>query len=573
MAEYLSPGVYVEEFDSGAVPMEGVSTSTTGFIGLAERGPVGGLPVLVTNFSEFTRKFGGFLSESQFGSNRYLGYAVYHYFVNGGARCFISRVAPADAKVAEYSATGNVNMTVKAKDPGAWGNKINISFAPSSKAKTQVLEIISVTGGGNKYRVKSSAGINVGDVVEFTDGENTVYNVVSVVEEKLLQFVDDFAVDVVDTQLLPSKVICTCEMNVEVKYLDVVEGFDNVSFNVSAPNYIINVMSKSELVDIEVSVAENTSTPYSLLANEDAGVHTINLSGGSDGTNEQVDSGVFMGTDNGPGNRTGIQAFVDNTEVSIMAVPGITEPNVQLSLVAHCENLGSRFAILDVPQDKKTTTDVLMHKDMIDTQYAALYHPWIISFDSLAKKNASMPPSGAMAGVFARTDQARGVHKAPANETVRGCVGLDCQYNAAEQGILNPKGVNLIRSFQGQGIRVWGARTCSSNKLWKYINVRRLFIFLEESIKANTNWVVFEPNHQVLWARVKRTIDNFLTNVWRNGALAGSTPEEAYFVDIGHNTMTQDDIDNGRLICVIGVAAVTPAEFVIFRITQKTNEQ
>ena len=164
------------------------------------------------------------------------------------------------------------------------------------------------------------------------------------------------------------------------------------------------------------------------------------------------------------------------------------------------------------------------------------------------------------------------VHKAPANEVVRGCVGLDCQFNTGEQDILNPRGINLIRSFPGQGIRVWGARTTTSNASWKYVNVRRLFIFIEESIKANTSWAVFEPNDEVLWVRVQRTISVFLNNLWRNGSLAGGTPEEAFFVNIGRDTMSQDDIDNGRLICVIGVAPVKPAEFVIFRISQKTAD-
>ena len=255
-----------------------------------------------------------------------------------------------------------------------------------------------------------------------------------------------------------------------------------------------------------------------------------------------------------------------------MAVPGVVDPNVQLMLVAHCENLASRFAILDVPKDAKKIDDIIAHRDIFDSHYAALYHPWLEVFDPLDKKNLAIPPSGSMAGIYARSDNTRGVHKAPANEVVRACVGLDCQFNKGEQDILNPKGVNLIRSFPGQGIRVWGARTATSNPSWKYINVRRLFIFIEESIKANTNWAVFEPNDEVLWTRVKRTIDVFLTGLWRNGYLAGSAASEAFFVDIGRSTMSQDDIENGRLICVIGVAPVKPAEFVIFRISQKTSD-
>ncbi len=272
---------------------------------------------------------------------------------------------------------------------------------------------------------------------------------------------------------------------------------------------------------------------------------TVEFSGGSNGSVSDITAADFIGTDGGAGNRTGIQSFLDNDVVSIMAVPGVTDPNVQLTLVAH--------------------------RDIFSSSYAGLYHPWLQVFDPLDKKNIAIPPSGSVICLFARSDNSRGVHKAPANEVVKACVGLDCQFNKGEQDILNPKGINLIRSFPGQGIRVWGARTASSDPSWKYVNIRRLFIFIEESIKANTNWAVFEPNDQALWTRVQRTISVFLNNMWRNGSLAGASADEAFFVNIGRNTMSQDDIDNGRLICVIGVAPVKPAEFVIFRITQNTG--
>ncbi|MCM1305661.1 MAG: phage tail sheath subtilisin-like domain-containing protein, partial [Butyrivibrio sp.] len=249
--------------------------------------------------------------------------------------------------------------------------------------------------------------------------------------------------------------------------------------------------------------------------------------------------------------------------------PGITDPAVQSALVSHCENMGNRFAILDMPLEYKEVSDLQEFRENVDTSYAAMYHPWLQCYDSLARRNTYLPPSGAMAGIYGRTDNTRGVHKAPANETVRNCTGLSVNYNDAEQGKLNPKGINLIRALPGQGIRVWGARTCSSDGNWKYVNVRRLFIFIEESIRSNTNWAVFEPNDEMLWSRVEGTIRVFLTTQWRNGALAGSTADEAFFINIGKSTMTEDDILNGRLICVIGVAPVRPAEFVIFRITQK----
>lgn len=576
MAEYLSPGVYVEEFESGGKPMEGVSTSTAGFVGLAECGPVEGLPQLVTNFADFKRKYGGYLSENEFGEYRFLAYAVEHFFINGGSRCYISRVAPANARAAAGYAPARENAALKltAKNPGAWGDNIRAVITPASKARTQVLEVME-TSVGKKYMVKNSVGFNAGDVVAFSErGEVVEYNRIVKSQDNVIEFEREFEAEVIDKNLLPNKVLTTCEFNLEVKYDDQVELYENVSFNIEASNYLTKKLAKSDLIVAEYMQRESdtVTAPFQLAAGEDVAYLTVSMTGGSNGSVSSISADSFIGVDNGAGKRTGIQAFLDNDVVSIMAVPGVTDPNVQLMLVAHCENLASRFAILDIPKDSKKVDDVISHRDIFDSHYAALYHPWLEIFDPLDKKNLAIPPSGSVAGIYARSDNTRGVYKAPANEVVRACVGLDCQFNKGEQDILNPKGVNLIRSFPGQGIRVWGARTASSNPSWKYVNVRRLFIFIEESIKANTNWAVFEPNDEVLWTRVKRTIDVFLTGLWRGGFLAGSAPSEAFFVNIGRNTMSQDDIDNGRLICVIGVAPVKPAEFVIFRISQKTSE-
>lgn len=575
MAEYLSPGVYVEEFDSGGKPMEGVGTSTAGFIGAAERGPVEGLPQLVTNFADFKRIYGGYLSENEFGSFRFLPYAVEHFFINGGSRCYISRVAPADASCAARAVPGDGNpiLELRAKNPGYWGNSLLVNLYPSSKAKTQIYQVLS-TADGTAYSVKSSAGFYPGDTVMFSDGEGVSYNRVVKSQDNILAFEKEWEGDVTDSGLLPSKVISTCEMNLEVRFGDQLETYENVSFNIGVPNYIEKKLAKSELITAAYkgTEPEEAVPPFKRLTQGDEVVLSVSLAGGSNGSVLSMTAADFIGTDNGAGKRTGIQAFLDNDVVSIMAIPGVTDPNVQLSLTAHCELTASRFAVLDIPRDAKKVEDLINHRNIFDTTYGALYHPWLMVFDPLDKKNIAVPPNGSILGIYARSDNTRGVHKAPANEVVRACVGLDVQFNKGEQDILNPKGVNLIRAFPGQGIRVWGARTASSDGSWKYINVRRLFIFIEESIKTNTNWAVFEPNDEVLWVRVKRTIEVFLTNLWRQGSLAGSTPEEAFFVNIGRNTMSQDDIDNGRLICVIGVAPVKPAEFVIFRITQKAGE-
>ena len=565
MAEYLSPGVYVEEFESGGKPMEGVGTSTAGFIGLAEKGPVGGVPQLVTNFADFRRTYGGFLSENEFGEYRFLAYAVEHFFVNGGTRAFIVRVAPESAKCAKAK-IGDLAFT--AKNPGLWGDSISLRMTPASKAKTQAFESV----GDKKYRVKNGAGFVPGDIVAFIDGDTVEYNKVEKNQDNVITFEKEFSADITDTNLLPSKVIATCELSLEVRYDDTTETYDNVSFNIESPNYISKKTAKSELITVEYNGKNPIGSLFeSLTDEEEAEFVTVEFTGGSNGSASDITAADFIGTDGGAGKRTGIQSFLDNDVVSIMAVPGITDPNVQLTLVAHCENLASRFAVLDVPRDAKKVDEIIAHRDIFSSSYAALYHPWLQVFDPLDKKNIAIPPSGSVIGIFARSDNTRGVHKAPANEVVRACVGLDSRFNKGEQDILNPKGVNLIRAFPGQGIRVWGARTVSSDPSWKYINVRRLFIFIEETIKANTNWAVFEPNDEALWTRVQRTISVFLTGMWRNGSLAGSTADEAFFVNIGRSTMSQDDIDNGRLVCVIGVAPVKPAEFVIFRITQHTS--
>ena len=535
-----------------------------------------GKPQLVTSFADYKRAFGGYLSEAKFGEARFLPYAVEQFFINGGSRAYIMRVAAEGAAAAK--ATAGV-LQIEAANPGEWGNKIRVTVEASSKAKTQVIAV-----NGADLKLKNADGFNQGDVVELFDGKAKAYATIVSSLDNIVTLDAPCTLNVADEKIGTPKYIKTCELTLTVKLDDVVETYANVSLCPEAGNFVSARTRKSDLVTIAVTEAKAPAAPKEgkdekAPAPAKAGVTPIELvggaavialAGGSDGKVANVSPNVYMGEDNGPGKRSGLAAFLENVDVSIMAIPGVTAPEVQAALIAHCENCKSCFAILDVPIDRKKTNDVVEFRDMYDTTYAAMYHPWLEMFDPLAKRSAYFPPSGAMAGIYARTDNERGVHKAPANEIVRGCTGLSCNYNEGEQDILNPKGVNLIRAFTGRGIRVWGARTMSSNGLWKYVNVRRLYIYIEESIKANTNWVVFEPNSEVLWGRVTRTIEMFLATCWRSGALAGSTPSEAYFVECGPTTMTQDDIDNGRLICNIGIAAVKPAEFVIFRITQHT---
>ncbi len=559
MAEYLSPGVYVEEYDNSPRSIEGVGTSTAGFIGLAEKGPIEGAPLLVTNMGSFKKQFGGFLSEFGYGEYRYLANSVEQFFDNGGTRCYVMRVAPKDAKVATAK-KGMLNIA--ASSPGTWGNRVQIQLSTNKKRKMQLLEKTE-TG----FIAKTLDGFREGDLVEF-DG---TYTKIKTIFDREVTFEDDLPDSAVDTAIIPKSVVYLITMDMSVRYADDVENYSELSVNTQSPKYIGSRLAGSDIIKVEVTPPKTAGNPVADILGDDVTDGVFFLDGGTDGSVSKVDAATFIGDDNGPGKRTGLQSFVENNVVSMMAIPGITIPEVVVALVAHCENLGSRFAVLDMPKEMYKTSDLIGYRQLVDSTYAAMYHPWIQVFDRSSNKADFIPPSGAVCGVFSRTDIDRGVHKAPANEVVF-CTGLSVNYTKDEQDILNPEGINLIRLLPGQGIRIWGARTASSNSAFKYVNVRRLFIFVEESIKANTNWVVFEPNDPTLWQRVNLTISNFLDGLWRNGMLAGESAADSYFVEIGPSTMTRDDIMSGRLICNIGIAPSRPAEFVIFRVTQHTSE-
>ena len=265
--------------------------------------------------------------------------------------------------------------------------------------------------------------------------------------------------------------------------------------------------------------------------------------------------------------KSGLLGFEQVTEISIITAPDENKiDGLSNSLNAHCEKMKDRFAILQCARE--SVNNIAKMEPPFDSKYAGIYGPWINVFDPLTNSEKLCPPGGHIAGIYARSDTERGVHKAPANEKVNGALSLQIQITKEQQDILNPKGVNIIRSFPGRGPIVWGARTTSIDPNWKYVNVRRLFLYVEKSIEQSTQWVVFEPNNERLWSRIKATISNFLTDVWKSGALMGTSTDQAFFVKCDRTTMTQNDIDNGRLIVVIGIAPVKPAEFVIFRIAQ-----
>ena len=314
---------------------------------------------------------------------------------------------------------------------------------------------------------------------------------------------------------------------------------------------------------------------------DDRGVPIV-LQGGNDGsrpTASAYEGGVDARTDL----KTGLAQFEDLEDISIVAAPGSTfgyetelygsqSRAIVNALLTHASRMRYRIAVLD-SGDNQSISDVRAMRAQLDSTYGALYYPWVRVLDPLTQREIYTPPSGFVAGIYARNDVNRAVYKAPANEVVNLALGFERFLNKGQQEVLNPEGINCFRFFEGRGMRLWGARTISSDPEWKYVNLRRYFAYLERSIDKGTQWAVFEPNGEILWANVRRTIEDFLLNEWQNGALLGDKPENAYFVKCDRSTMTQNDLDNGRLVCLVGVAPLRPAEFVIIRIGQFTADR
>ena len=510
MPEYLSPGVYVEEIEIGGKPIEGVSTSTAGFLGPAERGPEP--PRLITGFEQFRRLYGGYLS------NSFLAYGIEGFFSNGGKRCFVGRIVADDA-VATVATVDTI--TVAAIGPGAWGNRLAVRIDRGS--------LNSATTSLFKLTVMYWAQMPPTPLVDPTDPTN--------------------ATD-------PNRRTPT-----------LLEVYDNLTDDPTSINYYENrINPQSSLIRVARLGAGNPADQALTFLTDLAAAIP-----GSDGSALDLNDyrGRILTFPDGTTARTGFEGFREIDEIAMVCVPDHhSVANLTNDIVAHCTQLHDRFAVLHSNPATDTLASAGTLRPPQDTTFAAFYFPWIMVYDPRTNGDLLVPPSGHVAGIYAKTDTERGVHKAPANEVVLGATALQFQITKGEQDILNPRGVNCLRVFPGRGLRVWGARTSSSDPLWKYVNVRRLLLYIEESIDEGTQWVVFEPNNEKLWGRVTATITEFLTRVWRDGALMGTKPEEAFFVKCDRTTMTQDDIDNGRLICIIGVAPVKPAEFVIFRIAQ-----
>jgi phage tail sheath protein FI len=479
------------------------------------------------------------------------------------------------------------NFSLQVANPGLWGNNVAVRITPSSRAQAQVLGVSSLAPGTNNViSLNSAQNMYAGAIVEFntttlnaTSPQKFYAKVLSVTGTSIqlvtgLSAAELGAITANAAVPIPTGVR-TCEFDVVASYGNVNESFRGLTLDNSTPYFYGTAIIKgSTLLGVPTpplsdQLTANTSTmPVAI-----DGI-TVTLAGGTDGAAAPTPID-FAGNDGGPGNRTGIAALIDAASISIIGAPGITDQFTQSALITQCENLKYRFAILDPAPPTSATTgvqDIQNQRDLYDTKYAAIYYPRVVVTDPLTDSLLTIPPSGHMAGIYAQTDDSRGVWKAPANIVINGINSLEVKLSKGDQDILNPEPNNIccLRDFeaQGRGLRVYGARCITSLTEWKYINVRRLFIFLEASLDQGTQWAVFEPNDQRLWNQLIQSVSAFLTTIWREGGLMGAKAEEAFFVNCGRDTMSQDDIDNGRLIMLVGVAPVFPAEFVIIRIGQ-----
>ncbi len=462
------------------------------------------VPTLVSNWSQYTQTFGEFMEGS------YLAHSVYGYFQNGGGNCYVVRVG-----AAENGTTPVAHAAIAAlMDPKALSMQISTKKGVSGEGLS-----VAVTDPTDKEKAP----------------EGGFRLVIS-------------------------------------KDREPVEEHDNLVIGKGRQNVATVVNRKSELITITLPETEG-DLPAPVVGSADLVPEAVEV------TDMEISPTDYIGD---AAKRTGFGGLEATDTVTMVAVPDLMAAYergmldlegvqaVQLAMIAHCEIMGDRVAVIDSPPDlnAQDIRDWRVNVAGYDSKYAALYWPWVKVLDPVSGRNIHVPPSGHVAGVWGRNDDTRGVHKAPANEVIRGAIAPQLVITSTEQELLNPEGINCIRSFPGRGVRIWGARTLSSDPAWRYINVRRLFNYIEESILGGTQWAVFEPNDHNLWAKMRRTIQAFLVNEWRKGALFGLNPDEAFFVKCDGETNPAEQIDAGMVVCEIGIAPVKPAEFVIFRLSQ-----
>ncbi len=630
MPEYLAPGVFIEEVSYRAKSIEGVSTTTTGFVGATRYGPVDIEPDIITSLVEYERVYGG-KQQLDFGDgpvDNYTWNAVRAFFEEGGKRLYIARAfTPRDAAdansghavAADPDRTTGV-ITLRARFPGAAGDS-RASLSLQAGANRFTLEanaagdqIARVRGARNNDIVHVSGLADAADDGFYTlthdeannswtfnngraGGANQSFTMASL-NGRAEVVVRTITASVEVISLSPDiPTYVATELPLDPGHTtggapdslfayfdpdpDIPARFRSVPIIIETADGVTGMQLLRDLVGTAAADDRPIFEEDLLAANPPPASVRVGfvLTGGNDGDFPALADWEGAVTDPNSTAMSGLKAFETIDDISIVAAPGssaaVVDTDAQAvanALISHCRKMRYRIAIIDPPRNQ-SIADVRSYRGRFDSTHAAFYYPWVRISDPNTGLPNHYPPSGFVAGIYARNDTERAVYKAPANEVVNLALGFERLLNKSHQEVLNPEGVNCFRYFEGRGMRLWGARTMSSDPEWKYVNLRRYFAFLEHSIDKGTQWAVFEPNGERLWANVKRTIDDFLLNEWQNGALLGDRPEKSYFVKCDRSTMTQNDLDNGRLVCQVGVAALRPAEFVIFRIGQWTADR
>ncbi len=613
MPEYLAPGVYVEEVSYRSSTIEGVPTSTTGFAGIARFGPVWYPkgpstcdPLLVTSFPEFEAAYGELDQLFVSGEWRlpYLAHAARAFFLNQGQLLYISRVFVPQSGDANWGvawatvpvpSTPATTATWRARWPGSMGNVAITTSVTRSRD-------VGNHGGTAAFANTAKQGTIVqhvaapGPLPAATVAlDPTTLAIVTVNPDGSQSFADSNGNPVT---IGVNDLISIIQLNISVAVsTDRTDVYSRLGLDPSDQMFIGKVLDMNNPMDpnaicwldydFTAAGANAISLLMGLVGTASPPGTTVRLANGNDGSLPGYADfyGQPADLDDATIKATGLCALGEVDDIAIEAIPdagALDDPDQQVAtaaqLIAHCESLQYRFAIVDGPQGS-SVNDIRDFRGNFDSEYAAIYHPWIEILDPTAQvvpgtptPKLVLPPSGFMAGIYGRVDVTRGVFKAPANEVIYGVDQFESNIDMGRDAVLNPEGINALRYFPDRGYRVWGARTLSSDPLWIYLNVRRLFIFLEHSIDKATQYAVFEPNNDTLWRSVAQSVRDFLEVQWLSGALLGATADQAYFVRCDRSTMTQNDLDNGRMICLIGVAPTRPAEFVIFRIGQWTAD-
>jgi hypothetical protein len=561
-------------------------TRIAGFVGLATKGPLDE-PQRISSWNDFLEIYGG----PPASGDGYLAHSVEGYFQNGGPVCHVVRVAhrPRDGEraSAEHAASAQLEildgwdkptLRVHALNEGRWGNAIWVRCAQTTSART--LLTLDLDVGSGEARVNSTRGFERGALVRIYDRENSDHVILTEVDDRTLRW--SSATPIVRRYRAAGPTyIELLEFEVYAWLRDRREAFRGLQLSPLSRKYVGRVINdQSRLIRVE-DLASKSPPPHSTPQTAPA----AKLTGGRDGLDE-VTAEDFVGWDHGPGDRRGLLALGAVDEVGLLAVPDamvfyqrhpgpqadLAVQRVQDAMVDLCENLKDRFALLDLPATKDLEF-VRRWRRRVNSSYAAFYFPWVVIGGGPGGSGVKLPPSGVLAGVFARCDTEHGSFKAPANEVITNATGLTLSLLDDDLGRLNADGINALRSVPGRGIRVWGARTTSDDISWRYVNVRRLFIMLRRSIQAGTQWSAFEPNNPSLWETVNRSVSYFLEQQWKKGAFAGDTREDAFYVKCDEETNPAEARDLGRMVVEIGVAPALPAEFIIFDVVQVMGDQ